>query len=99
GNSTAIPTSKVSSWRKPIFSAPTARPNKVAIHPQAIVDPGARIASDVEIGPFSVIGPDVEIGAGTCVASHVVIKGPTQIGRHNQILQFSTVGEATPAIK
>ena len=70
-----------------------------AIHPQAIVDPGARLADDVEVGPFSVIGPDVEIGAGTRIASHVVIKGPTVIGAHNTILQFSTVGEGTPDLK
>lgn len=70
-----------------------------AIHSQAVVDPSARIADDVEIGPFTVIGPDVEIGAGTRIASHVVIKGPTVIGAHNQILQFSTIGEDTPDLK
>ena len=35
------------------------------IHPTAIVDPAARLADDVEVGPFSVIGADVEIGAPT----------------------------------
>lgn len=63
------------------------------IHPQAIVDPSARLASDVEVGPWTLIGPDVEIGAGTRIASHVVIKGPTRIGEGNRIFQFSTVGE------
>lgn len=69
------------------------------IHPQAIVDPGARIAADVEIGPWTLVGPDVEIGSGTRIASHVVIKGPTRIGRNNRILQFSTIGEDTPDLK
>jgi UDP-N-acetylglucosamine acyltransferase len=69
------------------------------IHPAAIVDPSARIADDVEIGPWTLIGADVEIGAGSRIASHVVIKGPTIIGRNNQILQFSTIGEATPDMK
>jgi UDP-N-acetylglucosamine acyltransferase len=69
------------------------------IHPAAIVDPSARIAADVEIGPWTLIGADVEIGAGTQIASHVVIKGPTTIGRNNQILQFSTIGEDTPDLK
>lgn len=69
------------------------------VHSHAIVDPSARIAADVEVGPFSVIGPDVEIGAGTQIASHVVIKGPTVIGAHNKILQFSTIGEDTPDLK
>lgn len=63
------------------------------IHPQAIVDPSARLAEDVEVGPWTLIGPDVEIGAGTRIASHVVVKGPTRIGEGNQIFQFATVGE------
>lgn len=63
------------------------------IHPQAIVDPSARLAEDVEVGPWTLIGPEVEIGAGSRIASHVVIKGPTRIGVGNRIFQFATVGE------
>ncbi len=69
------------------------------IDPRAIVHPDARIAADVSIGPWTLIGPDVEIGEGTVVASHVVIKGPTRIGAHNRIYQFSTLGEDTPDLK
>jgi UDP-N-acetylglucosamine acyltransferase len=69
------------------------------IDPHAIVHPSARIAADVEIGPWTLIGADVEIGAGTRIASHVVMKGPTIIGSHNRILQFSTIGEDTPDVK
>ena len=63
------------------------------IDPRAIVDPSARIADDVEIGPFSIIGADVEIGEGTVVGPHVIIRGPTKIGKHNKIFQFSSIGE------
>ncbi len=63
------------------------------VHPQAIVDPSARLADGVSVGPWSYIGPGVEIGEGTEVHSHVVIKGPTVIGRNNTIFQFSSVGE------
>jgi len=63
------------------------------IHPQAIVDPSARLADDVVVGPWTLIGPDVEIGPGTIIESHVVIKGPTRIGSNNRIFQFATVGE------
>ena len=69
------------------------------IHPTAIIDPAARLAPDVQVGPWTLIGPDVEIGAGTVVHSHVVIKGPTRIGKNNTIFQFSTVGEDTPDLK
>lgn len=63
------------------------------IHPTALVDPGATLDSDVEVGPFAVIGPDVEIGAGSRIGPHAVIKGPTRIGRDNRIFQFASVGE------
>jgi UDP-N-acetylglucosamine acyltransferase len=66
------------------------------IHAQAIVDPAAKLADGVTVGPWSFIGPDVEIGPGTIVEPHVVIKGPTRIGAGNHIYQFSTIGEATP---
>ena len=64
------------------------------IDPRAIVDPGARLAPDVDVGPYSVIGPGVEIGAGTVVGPHVVIRGPTRIGRDNHIFQFASIGDA-----
>lgn len=69
------------------------------IDPRAIVDPAARLADDVQVGPWTIIGPDVEIDEGTVIASHVVLKGPTRIGRNNRIFQFSSVGEDTPDLK
>lgn len=69
------------------------------IDPSAIIHPDAKLAADVKVGPWTIIGPDVEIGEGTVIASHVVLKGPTVIGKHNQIYQFSTVGEDTPDLK
>jgi len=63
------------------------------IHPQAIIDPSAKLAEGVEVGPWSYIGPDVEIGANTRIESHVVVKGPTKIGSGNHIFQFASVGE------
>ena len=66
------------------------------IHEQAIVDPSARLADDVSVGPWTFIGADVEIGPGCIIEPHVVIRGPTRIGANNHIYQFSTVGEGTP---
>lgn len=63
------------------------------IHETAIVHPGAKIAADAEIGPFTIIGEHVEIGEGTVVASHCVIKGHTRIGRENRIFQFASIGD------
>jgi UDP-N-acetylglucosamine acyltransferase len=64
------------------------------IHSTAIVDSGAKIGTNVEIGAYSIIGPNVEIGDGTTIGPHVIIKGHTQIGRENHIFQFSSLGEA-----
>lgn len=63
------------------------------IHPQAVVDPKAELASDVVVGPFTYIGPDVIIDAGTVIHSHACIKGPTKIGKRNRIFQFASVGD------
>lgn len=63
------------------------------IHPTAIIDPGARIADNVEIGPYCFIGADVVIGEGCIISPHVVIKGHTEIGSHNRIFQFASIGE------
>jgi UDP-N-acetylglucosamine acyltransferase len=63
------------------------------IDPKAVVDPAARIGANVSIGPFAVIGADVELGDGCTVGPHAVIKGPTRIGRDNQIFQFASVGD------
>ena len=64
------------------------------IHSSAVVDSGADLQPDVEVGPFSVIGPGVVLGAGTRVGSHVVIEGPTRIGERNRIHSFSVLGGA-----
>ncbi|MBY0341354.1 MAG: acyl-ACP--UDP-N-acetylglucosamine O-acyltransferase [Rhodocyclaceae bacterium] len=64
------------------------------IHATAIVDPGAKIAEGVEIGPYSIVGPHVEIGANTVIGPHVVIEGHTRIGADNRIFQFCSIGAA-----
>ena len=66
----------------------------MSIHPTAIVDPGAELASDVEVGPYSIIGARVRVDSGTTIGPHVVIKGRTTIGKNNRLLQFSSIGEA-----
>lgn len=69
------------------------------IDSRAIIDPTAKLADDVIVGPWSVIGPGVEIGEGTVIESHVIVKGPTRMGKNNHIYQFSSVGEDTPDLK
>jgi UDP-N-acetylglucosamine acyltransferase len=63
------------------------------VHPTALVAPGARIADDVDVGPYTIIGADVAIGAGTWIGPHAVVTGRTTIGARNRIFQFASVGE------
>jgi len=63
-----------------------------SIHPTALVDPAARLAEGVTVGPYSVIGPHVSIGAGTEIGPHCVIDGHTDIGRDNRFYRFCSIG-------
>ena len=69
------------------------------IDPHALVAPGAQLAADVSVGPFSIIGPQVQIGPGTVVGPHVVITGHTRIGSNNRIYQFASIGDAPQDLK
>jgi UDP-3-O-[3-hydroxymyristoyl] glucosamine N-acyltransferase len=50
------------------------------VHPTACVDPSAKLAEGVEIGPFAVIGADAEIGAAAAIGPHVVVGRAVRIG-------------------
>lgn len=63
------------------------------IHATAIVDASARLAADVEVGPYSIVGPQVTIGAGSVLGPHVVIGARTRLGARNRIFQFASIGE------
>ncbi|MFC1776462.1 acyl-ACP--UDP-N-acetylglucosamine O-acyltransferase [Pseudomonadota bacterium] len=63
------------------------------IHPTAQIDPKAELADDVEVGAFTVIEGKVRIDSGTRIRSHVSLTGRTTIGKHNDIFQFTSIGE------
>ena len=69
------------------------------IHKTAIVDPKAKISTNVNIGPYSIIGPNVEIGEDTYINSHVSIAGYTKIGKKNKIYPFASIGNNPQDLK
>lgn len=71
----------------------------MAIHPTAIVAPGAQLDSTVEVGPYAVIGPKVKIGAHTRIGAHAVIENDTTLGERNRVSQFASVGSAPQDLK
>jgi len=69
------------------------------IHPTAIVDPSAEIATGARLGPYCVIGPDVVIGEDTELQHHVTVMGPTRIGRGNFFFAYTSIGQKTQDLK
>lgn len=62
------------------------------ISPHCVVDPRAKIAGDVEIGPYCVIGGDVTIGTGTKLENNVTLRGRVTIGEDNHIFPGCVIG-------
>ncbi|MFN2508955.1 MAG: acyl-ACP--UDP-N-acetylglucosamine O-acyltransferase [Chthoniobacterales bacterium] len=64
----------------------------MSVHPTALVEPGASVGADVEIGPYAVVGSEVVLGDGSVIQSHVVIEGAVRIGTKNLIGHGSIIG-------
>ncbi len=69
------------------------------IHPTAVIDSGAELADDVEIGAFSVVGPHVKLGPGTKIMPHVFLDGWTTLGAGCTVFPFASVGAQTQDLK
>jgi UDP-N-acetylglucosamine acyltransferase len=63
------------------------------IHPTAIVEDGATLGADVEIGPYCIVGPKVVLGDGVRLHAHVVIEGSTTVGDKTVIHPFAALGQ------
>jgi len=62
------------------------------IHPTALVDANAKLADDVEVGPFCIVGSNVELGAGCRLISQCNVVGYTMMGKNNIVHPFSNIG-------
>jgi UDP-3-O-[3-hydroxymyristoyl] glucosamine N-acyltransferase len=61
--------------------AARSRPADVAgVHPSAVVDPSARIATNASIGPFVVIEAGAEVGEGAVIGAHGFIGRDASVG-------------------
>jgi len=65
------------------------------IHPTAIIEDGAKLAQDVEVGPHVLIGPEVVIGAGCRIQANAVLTGKVTLGERN-LVGYGTVIGAPP---
>ena len=85
-------TVKRSRWLSSLFSFRFFSDEMPKRSPHAVIDPSAKIADDVEVGPFCVIGPDVTIEAGCRLLNSVTILSKTTIGRDNVFFPNTVIG-------
>lgn len=69
------------------------------IHPTSVVEPGARLADSVVVGPLCYVGPRVTLGANTRLISHVSILGRTTLGEGNTVWPQACLGAAPQDLK
>jgi UDP-N-acetylglucosamine acyltransferase len=63
------------------------------IHPSAVIDTKAELASDVEIGPFCCVEGPVKLASGVRLVSHVHLNGPLEIGQGTVLYPHVTLGQ------
>ena len=69
------------------------------IHPTAIISPGAELAENVTVGPFSIIEDNVEIGEGTKIASTALIAEGARIGRNVTVAHGAVISTVPQDLK
>jgi UDP-N-acetylglucosamine acyltransferase len=65
------------------------------IHSTAIIEDGAKLAADVEVGAYAYIGPMVTLGAGCRIQHHATVEGNTTMGTGNEVFPYALVGGRT----
>ena len=70
-----------------------------SIHASAVIEAGAILAEDVQIGPFCHVGEEVRLGNGCLLHAHVAVAGRTDIGRGTRIFPFASIGHSPQDLK
>jgi len=65
----------------------------------SIINNGAKIGKDIQIGAYCIIEDNVSIGDGNIIHPYVHIKSGTTIGNNNKIFQGSIIGEEPQDLK
>ncbi|OIP53874.1 MAG: acyl-[acyl-carrier-protein]--UDP-N-acetylglucosamine O-acyltransferase [Helicobacteraceae bacterium CG2_30_36_10] len=69
------------------------------ISPLAIIEDGAIIGKNVEIGPYCLISAQAIIGDGTVIDQNTSIYGKTTIGKNNHIYSHAVIGSVPQDLK
>jgi UDP-N-acetylglucosamine acyltransferase len=62
------------------------------LHPSAYIAEGAKLGSNVQIGPFAVIEAGAEIGDDCRIGAHAVIHSHVRMGAHNIVHPSAVIG-------
>ena len=63
-----------------------------AVHPSAVVAPGAELGDGVRVGPFCRVESGAVIGEGTVLEACVSVHGGVTIGKNCHIYEYTAVG-------
>lgn len=69
------------------------------IHPMAIVEPGAKIGSNVIVEPYAIVKANVTLEDNVVIKSHAYIDGYTTIGEGTTIYPSASIGTKTQDLK
>lgn len=69
------------------------------IHPSAVVESGAQLGVDVEVGPFAYVGADVTLGDRTRLHHHAAVEGFTSLGAGCEVFPYACIGGKTQDLK
>jgi UDP-N-acetylglucosamine acyltransferase len=69
------------------------------IHPTAVIEEGAILGENVEVGPYSVVSQHVTLEDGVVVKAHVFLDGHTRVGKGTVIWPGAVIGTKTQDLK
>jgi UDP-N-acetylglucosamine acyltransferase len=69
------------------------------LHPTAIVSKKAKLAEDLQVGPYSIIGDGVRINSATRIGAHCVVEGNTTIGKSCEVFTGAVIGSRPQDLK
>ena len=62
------------------------------IHPLALVEPGARVATDASIGAYAVVESGATVGQGCVLAAHAIVRRGVTLGTGVKVDSFAVIG-------
>lgn len=73
--------------------------NQTNIHPTAIIEPGAKIGTNVTIEPYAIVKSNVILEDDVVIKAHVYLDGYTTIGKGTVIYPSASIGTRTQDLK